>query len=803
MTNDFSWTKSTLTKLLTVSAILLVAGCSSPEERAQSHYERGVKLLEEKDFVRASLELRNAIKLKEDMAPAWVALLKIEERNRNWSAVGSILRRIVTIDPNNVDAKLRLARFLLLAGNPAEALKLADAAIALDGRNSEVTSLKAAILFRSNDRNGAVREAEAALAIDSTNSEALIVLSASRLARGDSEGALSILDRNAETEDKNLGVQLFKLKILETRGNLPQIEALLLKLIEHFPGEKIFRGHLTKFYMEQNRQDDAEKQLLEIAKENPADTDAGLDVVRFLHSTKGPEAARQHLMSLINAKGNIFPYQMAMADFYFAQDEFDDGMQLLEKLSNTSSSQDNAHTAKIKLAEKQLDTNNVATAEALIAEVLDKDRRNIAGLRLRSIIRMNKGQLDEAITDLREALNDRPQASDLLLLLATALERADSTELADDRFVNATRLSGFDPSVGLQYIAFLRRRGNLVRAEDVLRQLAERRPDSVEVLSSLAQVKLARRDWVGAQEISDRILRIGSNPGLANQILGESLAGREKYSESIAILQSAYEATPEEVQPMFTLVRAYVRAQKLDAAESFLQSILSQNPAHAEAQVLMGSIKLARNKPEEALERFRTAIKEQPKNVAGYRALATLHMRNNNNDEALKVTRAAIGEQPGNFSLRLLLAQLHESNSNFELAISEYESLLRQQPGSVVVANNLASLLLDHRTDAASLEKAGVLAGRLRKSPVAHFKDTLGWLHYRRAEFKTAIALLEEAAAELPDLPIVHYHLGLSYVANGQNEKGAEQLKKALELLPNGGISEEAIRAALKKAGTT
>ena len=39
--------------------------------------------------------------------------------------------------------------------------------------------------------------------------------------------------------------------------------------------------------------------------------------------------------------------------------------------------------------------------------------------------------------------------------------------------------------------------------------------------------------------------------------------------------------------------------------------------------------------------------------------------------------------------------------------------MLKQQPGSLVVINNLASLLADHRTDKASLEQAESLAAGL------------------------------------------------------------------------------------------
>ena len=99
-----------------------------------------------------------------------------------------------------------------------------------------------------------------------------------------------------------------------------------------------------------------------------------------------------------------------------------------------------------------------------------------------------------------------------------------------------------------------------------------------------------------------------------------------------------------------------------------------------------------------------------------------------------------------------------------------------KQPGNLIVANNLASLLLDRRTDKASLKKAQSLAAVLRKSQIPQFKDTLGWLSYLQGDYRTAVSLSEEAAAALPDQASVRYHLGMSYISTNQLEKASECL---------------------------
>jgi tetratricopeptide (TPR) repeat protein len=145
----------------------------------------------------------------------------------------------------------------------------------------------------------------------------------------------------------------------------------------------------------------------------------------------------------------------------------------------------------------------------------------------------------------------------------------------------------------------------------------------------------------------------------------------------------------------------------------------------------------------------------------------------------------------------MMLAGTFEQKGDYEAAISEYEYLLKQQPKSVIIANNLVSLLADHRTDKASLERAQLLSASLEKSQVPQFEDTLGWVHYRQGDFKAAVPLLEAAAAALPDSAPVHYHLGMSYIGIGQFAKASDQLKEALTRAPDSEL-EGKIKAGLK-----
>jgi tetratricopeptide (TPR) repeat protein len=312
---------------------------------------------------------------------------------------------------------------------------------------------------------------------------------------------------------------------------------------------------------------------------------------------------------------------------------------------------------------------------------------------------------------------------------------------------------------------------------------------------------LARRNWSGALEIAESIRRIGNDGGTSDQILGAALIGNKKYDEAIAALQKAYDAAPTAVQTLNSLVAVLLKVNKKDQATILLKSALARNPGNANALVLLGSIQLASGAADQALGSFLAAVKAQPKELIRYQALADLYLGQKNYDEAINVVRTAIQQQPAMMDLHMILAGALERKGDYEIAISEYEFVLDKQPANLIAANNLASLLLDRRTDKASLKKAQSLAAGLRNSPIPQFKDTLGWVSYLQGDYRTAVSLSEEAAAALPDQAAVRYHLGMGYISTGQPSRAAEQLEKALKLGPNNELADQ-IRTALKKTGT-
>ena len=98
-----------------VLPVVLVAGCSKPEQRAQNYLERGRAALAKGDDLQARIEFTTALKFKGDILEAWRAVALIDQKYHSKQAEFGALRRIVELDPDDLDARLALRQKFVVA----------------------------------------------------------------------------------------------------------------------------------------------------------------------------------------------------------------------------------------------------------------------------------------------------------------------------------------------------------------------------------------------------------------------------------------------------------------------------------------------------------------------------------------------------------------------------------------------------------------------------------------------------------------------------------------------------------------
>jgi len=788
------------TRIFLLSMVVIgLAACSSPAEKANKYYEKGLALMEQGDLVKARIELQNALQIRPELTGAWFALAKIAEQQGDWEKLFGLLNKVADQDPRHLDTQIKLGRMFLAAGRLDKALAASDVSLALEPNNAEVLGLRAGVLYKLGDLPGAVTQANAALALSPSNIDALVVLATERLAANDAEKAIEYLDRGLKANEKNIALQLIKVQALESLAQTDSSEAIFRKLIALYPDARALRHTLAQFYLVHGRPDAAEAEYRTVAAEHPNDIPARLDVVRFIGSVKGQQAAKQYLQEMINSEPGNNEFSFALASMQQSEGDQRAAEAVFRSIIERSGDGPDAVKARGLLAGVLLTNGDKTSARILIDQVLLGDQRNEQGLLLKASLEVDARKFDLAIADLRTILRDSPNSPRALLMLAKTHELAGAPELAQENYQKAYEAGKPALQFSIAYSEFLLKRNQSVRAEAIASEVLQAEPANVPALRVLAQARINQGNWSGAQSVADEINKMQGQEQLAEEIRGAVLAASKDYVGSIAAFRRAYEAAPSKQLPMVTLVRSYVLAGKADEALAFLDSVIQASPENVTALLLFGELQAANSNTLAASQSFERVISLEPKNAAGYTNLANLHMRKGHAVLAGQVIEQGLLAAPGNYDLLMAQASIFEVSQRFDQAIAAYEALLKDYPGSDVVVNNLASLLSEQRTDQASLQRAYEMTQHFSRSDAPYFKDTLGWASFRLGKVDEGLPLIESAVRQLPEQSVFRYHLGMSYAALNRKELARQELQKALELSQDDSQkSVEQIRKALE-----
>lgn len=772
-------------------SVIALAACASPEERMEDYTDSGNTLFEAGELQKAALEYRNALQIDDDHLPALRGLLEVMKAQNNQGQTTAILNKLTQLDKTDVGSRIEITRTFLINGNMEGAVRNADEAVALAPDNPDALAMSAAVKMRLEDQATAVELAQKAISIDPTTIDAYSVLAAERVLQEDLEGAIAALDDGIAANDADVSLRLIKISLLQRENKVDEAIDVYRRIVELQPDSVDTKRTFAFFLARNQRLDEARGAFKDLYETQPEVDQNVIDYTRFLATADGLDSAKAFIQPIVDAEPKRYGLRRFAAELLLTSGEVEPAIKAFGALAQSAGDEPEGLAAKVRQAELAYATGTRDRAEKLLEEVFAVDSRVAGALALRARFAVEDRELDRAIADLRTILRDVPDSVPALGLLGTAHELAGSTDLADERFGQAFRESQGAIRPGLDYAGFLGRTGAWARAEEVLGIVLSRAPGNVAAWQQLAQARLQLSNWVGAQQAADRIAELSGNDVLADQIKGTALIGLNDQEESLNAFKRAHEAAPTSARPLVALVRSYMANGKVAEAESLLRSISDKNKDSAFAKVLLAQVHQFKGEGDTAEAMLLEASKADNAPTIVHQSLYQFYSANGRLDDAKAALDAGRKANPNDAALRLLTANYFEGIEDFEAAIAEYDALYSQSPNSPVIANNLASLMAEHRSDTESLNRALNIAQRFRNSRVPQFRDTLGWAYYRLGDAVRAVDILEGVAEELPNLAIVRYHLGMSYRATGNTEAAQKELEAAAELVDGQGTKQE------------
>lgn len=796
---NFLVEKHALRQLMTIFIIVGITACTSPEEKAENYYAKGMALLEESPD-KAKLEFQNALQIKQNMTKAMYGIALVAERKGDWKATFSLMNKVLDQDPQHIDALAKTGQ-ILLAGNRLDlALERANQALALDKKNVSVLNLQAAIQLKLNNPKGAVDFANAALAIEPNNQDAYVILASERLVAKDEAKAVEFLDQALAKDAKNLAVQLIRIRTLVKLSKTAEADKSYLNIIKIFPNTTAIRKSYAQFLLESNRAAEAEQQLLTIVQATPEQLQAKLDVIRFLVVTKGPEAGRTALENYVKTEPDNYELMFSLVNLYQVQQEYAKEDDLLKQIAAKAGDTENGFKARVLMAYKLTKAGNKVAARKILNTILAIDKRNEQALTLRARLALEEKNYDAAISDLRTVLRDDPNSASVSLMLANAYERSGSVELAEEQYAKAFEVGKFSSNFGLPYTQFLVRNKQVERAEKVLEKILDANPNDAYAMRALAQAKITRGDFAAAQALADKAKLANNKSNLSDQILGAISSSQHDVEGTLSAFKRAHEMDPNDTQPIAAIIRTYMQAGKSKEAFAFIANVLKTNPNNVDAKLILGQLQANAGDFEAARQTYIEVIGTKPNSPAVYQQLAAVQFKSKQVAEAEKTLQQGLAIAPKDFGLLLAQASIYETTARYEDAIRVYETMLKHRPDSEIVVNNLASLLSDHRSDQASIDRAYEMAKLIKDSPTPQLLDTFGWASFKAGKFDEAEKAVKAAIEKAPEGAVYHYHLGKIYLAKNDNVQAKQALQNAIKFAKNEPFGQKEDAIALLKS---
>lgn len=300
---------------------------------------------------------------------------------------------------------------------------------------------------------------------------------------------------------------------------------------------------------------------------------------------------------------------------------------------------------QLEQARERLQGGNVAGAQLLCEQVLQRAPRNGEALCLLGISCLIEGRARDAVAYLEQAVAGLPQHG-------VALDNLGLAQLVLGRFAEAERvlrkavaLAGAPSSVHMRLGLAVLHQQRYPEAVRLLQRALELEPQNIDCHMNLGQAFARVGDRAAARDHFETVLRL--DPGHADAMfnLGVVALEQNELERARQWFERARVQSPQHVDALVNLGIVLQMQLHLDAAAGCFQRALEIDPASAAAGNNLAHTLVLQNRLAEAREQYRATLALAPAMVEAHEGLATVCLKLGRLNEGLLHLREVL--RPG------------------------------------------------------------------------------------------------------------------------------------------------------------
>jgi len=774
--------------------MLALAACSSPAEKKQKFMEKGQTFYEQGDYVKALLEVRNAITIDPEYAEAYYLAARISLGQNKAQEAFNYYSKTVEKQPDHAGANIELARFFLAMKELGMAREKVDLVLAKEPENRQAQLLQGTLLLFEDKALEAKVLLEGLLSKGTGEVNLYTLLAAVYQKLNEGEKAQAILEQGAEANPKSVELQMALVDFYAKNRKIEKIEKALQQIVAIEPDKAEHVMRLAGYYWQVKRFAEAEDLVQGLVDKEQGNEQRWIEAANFYITRHELEQGEKLLLAGLQHHPKSFGLRLLLKDVYVSQQKIDKAITVLRECLAMDENHADYVAAQRGLAELYFRLGNIDEADTYVAAALKKSPQDLDSHLLNASLLQLKGELELAIAEYRVVLQGRPESVPVLLRLAEAYVLNRQLSLARESLQQALKIEEDSPQVlgALARLAGLQK--DYSEAESLLQRIVVGQPDNPGARADLADFYMTQGKPEKAFPLYQEIVDQAPTNAHAYLKLAAFYAQDKKLDKAMATVASGLNRLPESTLLLEYYVRLALERQRPDEALAVINERLNRRPEDILAHILTGAVAVAGKDYPVAERAYRKAMEldaNRPDTAAG---LAHVLVASEQGEKGIAEAEQLLANAPRTIGAYVLLGTLHEELKQPQKAVAVYERAVVDHPENWIMNNNLAYLLSEQSSSPAELDKALELAkkAQLLDPENSAVLDTVGWIYYKMGKFAQAQAALATVAGGNQNNPVFQYHLGMVLAKMGKNEEAKERLKLAVSSKQPFGGKEEA-----------
>lgn len=750
----------------------------------------------------------------------------------------------LTFAPDNPYAALGLARIRSTEGDLPGAIAMVDKVLAANGKLADAHFLKADLAMYSRQfdaaidayRNGLAQKPDAVMAhfrlISLLHSEkrgaeaeqqARAMQSASpnhpltqfvqamALYQKKDFAAARELVQQALKVQPNLLPAVLLAGLVDAELNAPaQAEKNFLFVLEHNPGNVTARRALVSLYMRSNQGRRALPHLEPLIRSAPRNGDV-LALAGYVYLVNNDLNRAESTLERAAALAPEDPQrraQLAVARFATGHQE-----QAFADLEAASAADTKGAEFDVLIVLQRLRRGEFDQALSAIAELEKKQPPGAMTYNMRGLAYLGKKDTAQARQQFEKAIEATPDFFPAAVQLAR-LDVADGkSDAAKRRF---EKIIDKDPKHLKALVAVAELSARSGDAPEVVQRLYQRaikaHPREAEPRVGLVAYHVGRGDKKAALAVAqEAAAELADNPGMLDQLgkmqlaAGEATAAVQTYTRLTILL-------PDSAESLVRLAGAQAAAGASEGAVQSLRKALAADPQHVEAQALLAAMESRSGRLTEALAIAKRIQTQRPRSAIGFDLAGNLYAKHKRYDEAIAAYREALSRE----KVSIIFVKLNEALRNAgkrgeadkaaadwlkakpqdayvlsyvaerelkagdgDAAIRHYQALVALNPNDAIHLNNLA-VAAARAKDPKAIEYAERAAALQPRSGA--ILDTLGWILVEQGDLGRGADLLRRAVDLSPAIGEIRLHYAKALIKQGRKELARKELDQLAKL---------------------